>query len=155
MGTRTTSNRSSTGTRYEWRWLEDAESDPFVIPDSWAENGRKEQPAEDGEEFFALEVKHGLVLEYEVSDTGQLIKGPLREKEALRVLYVSASGEKTIVRQVFADDNNVRGIKPPSDFISVIAGSPGASTGIYESPSAAKRGIAAKYGSKKVCVEDD
>ncbi|WP_049944630.1 hypothetical protein [Haloarcula marismortui] len=112
--------RGNTGPKkLKWRWKD--ETDNRSLPQSWADNGRTESPAEDEVQLYAIQCRAGLLLEWLVNTrTGKLLRGPLSEKPGIRVLYVTADGEYAVLKESEAreiDDS----WKPPKQFTSVIA----------------------------------
>ncbi|GCF15928.1 hypothetical protein Harman_38630 [Haloarcula mannanilytica] len=110
-------NRGST--KRKWRWNDRTENRAF--PQSWADNGRTEAP-EDGEiELYAIQWRAGLLLEWVINiRTGKLVKGPLREQPGIRVLYVTADGDRGMVQEWQARETDGR-LKPPTEFASIVA----------------------------------
>ena len=140
MVARTDSKRG----RYEWKWFEEAASEPAVVPQRWAQNGDRETPSEGEEQFYAIEVKTGLVLQYLIDQNGKSLQGPLREKDAIRVLYVTSDGTRATVREIIASHEHYSRLETPEGFRSIVtkersAGEP------FECPKAAKNAIEGLY----------
>jgi len=115
--------RGDTGPKkLKWRWKDETDNRP--LPQSWADNGRTESPEEDEVQLYAIQCRAGLLLEWLVNTrTGKLIRGPLSEKPGIRVLYVTADGEHTIIKE--SEAREVDGSwKPPKQFASIIAKDP-------------------------------
>ncbi|WP_135302626.1 hypothetical protein [Haloarcula amylovorans] len=107
--------QKSSGTERKWRWTDQSEQSS-IIPESWAAKGDRE----DGEElYYAVEVRTGLLLEYDVDHTGSNVAGPHRERPGIQTLYVTADGGRAIVLETegIKDD----GIKPTDNYASVVA----------------------------------
>jgi alkylated DNA nucleotide flippase Atl1 len=131
--------------RTTWQWDRTSESEPQLIPKSWAENGRWETADTDQCLFYALEVRTGVVLEYETTASGQITGLPRRERQALRVLYVREDGQRAIVRQIITTGNITSTIKPDKHFRTIIAKAESAGK-CYTNDQSAKSAINELYG---------
>lgn len=90
---------SPSSTREKWRFVDEvALSDPRPIPDSWAELGRVEPVEPDETVVYAVAVIPGTLLRVEVAETGEVVRGPLGERQVLRVLEVTPCGKRAVER---------------------------------------------------------
>ncbi len=111
--------QSGSGTDYEWRWKD--ESANRAMPESWAANGRQESTVSDEVAFYGIQVRLGVLLEYDVdSRTGKPTGLPNRERAVCRVLYVTECGSRAIVQEWDAD-YGADGWKPTAELASIIA----------------------------------
>ncbi|RLM94296.1 hypothetical protein [Haloarcula sp. Atlit-7R] len=142
------STRNSTKKEFDLRWHELNEAK--LIPESWAENGERHDIPEGKDAFYAFQAKAGLLLEYEVDRQGTPISGPHREEPGLRVLYVTADGERVFVREFIAIENGTQGFKPPSSFPSVTAPMDQNRVSEYPRPVEGRKAVADLYDNR-VC----
>jgi hypothetical protein len=133
----------SSGTGYEFRWHELTEAE--LIPESWAENGKRDDIPDERDPFYAFQAKTGLLLEYTVDKDGTLLSGPHREEPGLRVLYITADGKQAIVREFIANENGTRGFMPPTNFSSIIAPRDLQVVNEYTRPDEGRRAVAHLY----------
>ena len=111
---------SSSGSDREWRFKPER---AYQIPASWADNGRHEI-ADDGEEqFYAVQIKLGVELQWTVDGTGDPVDGPHRDRPVVRACYVSRDGSDAYVRDWDAVIEDSRAT-PERDFASVVAVDP-------------------------------
>jgi len=91
------------------------------MPESWAANGRKESIEGDEVAFYGIQVRLGVLLEYDLdSHTGKPTGLPNRERAACRVLYATLYGSRAIVQEWDAD-YGADGWKPTDELASIIA----------------------------------
>jgi hypothetical protein len=81
-------------------------------------------PVDDSEEqYFAVEVRTGVILEYNTDDHGEPTGLPNRERPGIRVLYVTADGGRALV--IESEGNGSPGtVSPRSDWAAVVARPP-------------------------------
>lgn len=120
MGTRHQSQGSRKRTRYKWQWAEEFASQSRTIPDSWARNGAVEEAADGEEQFYAVKVRPGLFLEYEVTDGGNIVSGPHRERQGMLVGYTNHTCDSIVIRRIITERNRAGTLKPPDDFTAII-----------------------------------
>jgi hypothetical protein len=122
MSTSDSSRSKLSATDRAYRWT-DQSDEPRLIPDSWAANGAR-MPVDDGEEqYFAVEVRTGVILEYSTDDHGEPTGLPNRERPGIRVLYVTADGGRAIV--IESEGTGSPGtVSPRSDWAAVVARAP-------------------------------
>ncbi|WP_155119465.1 hypothetical protein [Halomicrobium katesii] len=111
---------SSSGSDREWRFQEERR---YQIPESWADNGRHEVADEGEEQFYAVQVKLGVELQWTVDGAGEPVDGPHRDRPVVQACYVSRDGSAAFVRDWDAvlDDGRAT---PERDFASVVAVDP-------------------------------
>jgi len=116
QATSRTSNQSA-GTHREYRFR-DEHDEPSIIPESWATEAVHEQ--DDGERFFAVEVRTGRRYEWTVNDSGKILKGPHTDEPAIKTLYVSSDGGRAVVIESKAVQAGPNRIVPREDWASVL-----------------------------------
>ena len=122
MSTSHSSRSKLSATDRAYRWT-DQSDEPRVIPESWAANGAR-VPVADGEErYYAVEVRTGVILEYNTDDHGEPTGLPNRERPGVRVLYVTADGGRAIV--IESEGTGSTGtVSPRSGWPAVISRAP-------------------------------
>ncbi|WP_324761139.1 hypothetical protein [Haloarcula montana] len=104
-----------------WRWKD--ESDPEPLPQSWADEGRRESPTPAQVPVYAVQCRAGLLLEWRVKANGKVTGTPLRERPAIRAVYVTEDATQAIVGEWDAMERS-SGWVPDEDFASVLAKRP-------------------------------
>ncbi|EMA18997.1 hypothetical protein C443_17843 [Haloarcula argentinensis DSM 12282] len=102
-----------------WKWI-DQSDEPQLIPETWADNGGREDDDDTDEQYFAVEVRTGLQLEYRTNERGQATGVAARERPAIQTLFVTADGGRAVVVESQAAGNGET-VRPLSDWSAVIA----------------------------------
>ncbi|MFC7076166.1 hypothetical protein [Haloarcula halophila] len=122
MGSAYRSSSRNASQERTWRWKD--ESDPEPLPPSWADGGRRESPTSEQVPVYAVQVRTGLLLEWKVKPASRKVTGaPLRERPAIRAVYVTEDATQAIVGEWDATEKS-SGWVPDEDFASVLAKRP-------------------------------
>ncbi|WP_236035767.1 hypothetical protein [Haloarcula rubra] len=124
MSIHTRTGNQTAGTTRVWKW-NDTAKDPMIIPDSWAQAGGYETADNGEEQFFAVEVRFGILLEYDTNSAGEAAGVANRERPGIRTLYVSEDGGRAIVVESQAERSG-SSITPREDWASIITRPAGA-----------------------------
>ncbi|WP_228841855.1 hypothetical protein [Haloarcula sp. CBA1127] len=119
MSTIPSTRSKPSGTDRVWKWIDQSDN-PEIIPETWADNGAREDAAADEERYFAVEARAGLQLEYNTNDRGQATGVPNRERPAIQTLFVTADGGRAVVIESQAAGNG-DSVRPLSDWAAVIS----------------------------------
>jgi len=119
MSKSVTARGKTSGTDRVWKWI-DQSDDSQIIPDTWADNGAREDADDTEEQYYAVEARAGLQLEYRTNDRGQATGVANRERPAIQTLFVTADGGRAVVieSQAVGDGDSVT---PLSDWAAVIS----------------------------------
>jgi len=119
MSINTRTGQKSSGTERVWKWI-DQSDESQIIPETWADNGGREDADADEERYFAVEARAGLQLEYRTNDRGQATGVANRERPAIQTLFVTADGGRAVVVESQAAGNGET-LRPLSDWQAVIS----------------------------------
>ncbi|EMA17166.1 hypothetical protein [Haloarcula amylolytica] len=119
MSINTRTGQKSSGTDRVWKWIDQSDN-PETVPETWADNGTREDAAADEERYFAVETRPGLQLEFDTNGRGQATGVANRERPAIQTMYVTADGGRAVVIESQAAGNGDT-VRPLSDWKAVIS----------------------------------
>jgi len=119
MSTIPSTRSKPSGTDRVWKWI-DQSDEPKIVPESWADNGERQDAGEGHEQYFAVEVRTGLQLEFDTNDRGEATGTANRERPAIQTLFVTADGGRAVVVESQANGDG-DAVTPLSDWAAVIA----------------------------------